>query len=92
MKIIRWLVCVEVASKKEAEKVIEVAKEYGACYKKGKPHGKPGAIKCRVYVEAKPFSKIWHYDERQTLRNVMSQRVPNAEVLFYDSLEFVEEI
>jgi hypothetical protein len=91
MKIIKWLYRVEVGSWKDAESVIEVAKQYNAMWKRGKAHGKPGAIKCCVYVEAEPFARGWHTG-REMLRDVMARRVPGAETLWGDALDIVTEI
>ena len=83
--LMKWLYRVEVSTKKEAEKVVEVAKEYGARWKRGKPHGKPGNIRCVVYVEADAFGP---FGGREMLRDVMSRRVPGSEVKRGEMVEF----
>lgn len=88
MKILKWLYSVEVGTWKEAEKVIEVAKEYGAMWKRGKAHGKPGNIKCVVYVEADAFG----YAGRDMMRDVMARRVPGAKVGSGNNMEVVMDV
>jgi len=85
MDFMKWLYRVEVGSWKEAEKVIEVAKEYGAMWKRGKAYGKPGNIKCVVYVEADAFG----YAGRDMMRDVMARRVPGSKVGSGELLEVV---
>lgn len=88
MKILKWLYSVEVRTWKEAEKVIEVAQEYGAIWKRGKAYGKPGSIKCVVYVEADAFG----YAGRDIMRDVMARRVPGAKVGRGDNVEIVMDV
>lgn len=83
--LMKWLYRVEVENWKEAEKVIEVANEYGAMWKRGKAFGKPGNIKCVVYVEADAFG----YAGRDIMRDVMARRVPGANVGRGELLEVV---
>lgn len=80
MYILKWLYRVEVENWKEAEKVIEVAKEYGALWKRGKAHGKPGNIRCVVYVEADAFGGNNWSSGLYMLRDIMPRRVPGAVV------------
>lgn len=89
MKILKWLYRVEVGSWVEADKVINVAKEYGAMWKRGKAYGKPGNIRCVVYVEADAFGTNWH-NGRDILRDIMPRRVPGAEVLRGEEVEVVD--
>lgn len=85
MKIKKWMYSVEVGTWKEAEKVIEVAKEYGAMWKRGKAYGKPGSIKCVMYVEADAFG----YAGRDIMRDVMARRVPGSRVGHGELMEVV---
>ena len=80
MYILKWLYRVEVENWKEAEKVIEVAKEYGASWKRGKAYGKPGNIRCVVYVEADAFDRDTRWGGLYMLRDIMPRRVPGAVV------------
>jgi hypothetical protein len=87
MDFMKWLYRVEVGNWKEAEKVIEVAKEYGAMWKRGKAYGKPGNIKCVVYVEADAFG--FHGSGRDKMRDIMARRVPGSKVGHGELLEVV---
>lgn len=79
--LMKWMYRVEVVNKLEAEKVKALAAKYGAETHKGKPCGKPGNIRCVVYVDPEPFGG------RDYLRDIVAREIPDAEVVRGEVLE-----